>query len=677
MYNQNSAGMNQVSAMPTTDMSDLSRYVGTNPNQQISTGPQKQKGNWFERLLPTLGGIAGGVLGGAADVASLGTLAPLINPITGAAAGQALGKFGENLFTGESAGKGVLQEGIAGGTGALVGGALGKGVSALGGLAEKTGAGMLTKAATQEAESLVPTAVSQAEKDLAETAKTKANFGVMNRKVQTSLDLGGSQVKARQLGLDPTDPKSLLEIGKTSGAYDRVRNEALQQAPAVDTGKLFKGLTNVTAGNSTFEAPVVGKSGQLIDIKTNQAIRDLTPEGQKLLTDLTGAFNDAGINAKNTIVARSSVNKDVPSLQKGLSNVGKLIDKTHKELNTGIPGQENPIAVQKLDILNKVYNDTKTLLHDHPSIDKYIANKTLTPAEEKVIRAEITNPATAQSAIDTINKASNKDSLLKELQTATNANKAGKMAQKDIETAVGTTAAKERAKIALQEAQTAAGGTPPPPIQPSEAANTLSTVAPKLGAIAKGFNAAAQSPATAKGLKKFGPVLERAGKFGAPAGAAVSSLGGLVAAPVGGANMNQQQQGTGAQQQPITQLFKQLLAQEQAGAGLTDNSGALLSALQALAGPAQQTQMLGQAQQGLQQGFQNAGGPQGLLGGALTNLTGLIPGTAANQYQRNQGVYGSLMQQLYGIPAGQAGAATPQFTQTPGTAGIAGGLAGI
>ena len=139
--------------------------------------------------------------------------------------------------------------------------------------------------------------------------------------------------------------------------------------------------------------------------------------------------------------------------------------------------------------------------------------------------------------------------------------------------------------------------------------------------------------------------------------------------------MNQQQQGMGAQQQPITELFKQLLAQEQAGGGISPNGGQLISALQALANPAQQIQSLGQLQGGLGASFANAGGAQGTLGGLETVLSGLFPGTAANQYRNLQNSYASKLQQLYGISGGAG--LTPQFTQQPGTAGIAAGVAGL
>ena len=121
--------------------------------------------------------------------------------------------------------------------------------------------------------------------------------------------------------------------------------------------------------------------------------------------------------------------------------------------------------------------------------------------------------------------------------------------------------------------------------------------------------------------------------------------------------------------------FKQLLAQEQAGGGISPNGGQLISSLQSLAAPAQQTQMLGLLQGGLGAGFANAGGAQGTLGGLETNLTGLLPGTAANQYQNLQNSYASLLQKLYGINGGAG--LTPQFTQQPGTAGIAAGVAGL
>ena len=653
--------MNNTSQQPGSDgLVDISAGFkpsgGSNPYgfsqvQSTQQQPQKPKENWFERLLPTIGSIAAPVIGAALAPETGGLSLLAAAALSGAGAGA--GKAAENIVTGQGVGQGVLGEAAGGFGGGLAGGIAGKGISALGGLAEKTGAGMLTKAATAAEQAAEPTVITQLQKDLALEKKLSANFGSITPRLQgeSGFALKTNAQKVQDFGFDKTSPQDMNTVSKAGLEMNAVLDQGLQKSKPVSTEGFLKNIID---------------TGGAYDMSANQ-----TPLGKALIASKIPLPETGG--KLPAVFEATDMRKVSQNIGTQLRNLQTKINAATSQGNIGTDVQA--LEQQHMDLL-KLKDTIDTRLYTKNSVVNNSINNFKSTPEQRATWVSTYGNKLGNHIADTLDNATSAKEVVGAMKPFAQMGHASNMAIDDIKNVAGTRSIL-RNKLALQEAEAAAGGTPPPPpVQPNEAANTLSTVAPKLGAIAKGFNAAAQSPATAKGLKKFGPVLERAGKFGAPAGAAIGTLGGLVAAPVGGANMNQQQ-GTGAQQQPITELFKQLLAQEQAGAGLTNNSGALLSALQALAGPAQQTQMLGQAQQGLQQGFQNAGGPQGLLGGGLTNLTGLIPGTAANQYQRNQALYGSLMQQLYGIPAGQAGAATPQFTQTPGTAGIAGGLAGI
>lgn len=83
-------------------------------------------GNWFERLLPTIGGIGGGILGSIA--------APFVGTAAGAGIGGALGQEAENLLTGSKGS--TMASGLENAAGGLLGDV---GGGALGWLAGKAG----------------------------------------------------------------------------------------------------------------------------------------------------------------------------------------------------------------------------------------------------------------------------------------------------------------------------------------------------------------------------------------------------------------------------------------------------------------------------------------------------------------------------------------------------------
>jgi hypothetical protein len=66
--------------------------------------------------------------------------------------------------------------------------------------------------------------------------------------------------------------------------------------------------------------------------------------------------------------------------------------------------------------------------------------------------------------------------------------------------------------------------------------------------------------------------------------------------------------------------------------------------------------------------FQNAGGAQGGIGGLLTRLSALAPGSAAGQYQRSQGTTAALLGSLLGANPKSVAGLLPTFTENPATA---------
>ena len=126
-------------AIPTSSYLQTDEANQANPSPQpVTNAPQPSAGpqpSWWEKLLPTAGGILGGIGGEALDVFGGG--------VAGAGIGGALGQELENKLTGKN--QNVLAAGAENAIGSGVGGLLGKGIKAATGV----GAGLATKGASK------------------------------------------------------------------------------------------------------------------------------------------------------------------------------------------------------------------------------------------------------------------------------------------------------------------------------------------------------------------------------------------------------------------------------------------------------------------------------------------------------------------------------------------------
>jgi hypothetical protein len=113
---------------------------------------------------------------------------------------------------------------------------------------------------------------------------------------------------------------------------------------------------------------------------------------------------------------------------------------------------------------------------------------------------------------------------------------------------------------------------------------------------------------------------------------------------------------------PLSQIFNNdLLAQRQAlvDPNLASGASASINQLNTLAPELQKMQAAQSALQGLEQSYSQAGGGQGLLGGLLSKLGGLVTGGPANAYGSQAAQAESQLKAL-GIPTGYI----PQLTDT-------------
>jgi len=701
--------MNTITAIPTQGQNQTpyqSPYQLSAGNQQPDNSsvaiqpqqvqPQQAQGRqpaWWEKLLPTAVGVLGGI--GGALIPGLGETS--VGEVGGYGFGQAAGQGLENLLTGKPWSQDVVKQGVEGAASAGIGKAIGLGSSAIGGALEKYGTSAEEKVAADalaaktahEADQakiqadylanetknkadienynaplqqkyLTEETANKARFDAEQKAKaintqaetTKAYYGSIHPKVQENLGLSDSLDKATELNLDPNNPKNLSDIGKANYGYNRVMEEAIGKAPNIQ-GKLdLTGATNKWLNESGSQ---LNDLSGVLNKSTGQYEKILNPEGQQLFNDLTNTYTDAGINLSSGTISRMQ-------LKQATKNIGDLMSANNSKITAAAAaGQKDAVAEARSDVLNKAYKNLSEEIYNHPSIDKYVKNKTLTLDEENAIKLENQdNPAVAQYTIDTINKSTNVKNLLAEMQTSTNAGKLGTMANKNVTQAKATLGGIKRTSLGTQlpdiykplpepkYKEYVPGAAPESipyqePIQPTtgqKVTQGVVDVATTPGKLGK----AVQAGQSLHGLgllsgtaKRTGSLLERIGKVtipkakpfesGAlpsisPLGMAAASGGALTNALASGAAGGAQQpiqQGVNMQQQPNPlqnemnmMMMQSILAPSSLG---TSANATMQTILPTLLKQAQAQSQL----TALQQQLAGAGGGQGFGGNGFFN----------------------------------------------------------
>ncbi len=167
------------------------RRSGTSMPQQQQP---EERGNFFTNLLPTAGGILGGIGGSF--------LAPGLGTVAGGATGAGFGKFLENLIEGRTGGE--LGEGIAGEAALGTLGGIGKGFQAIKGASGALRAGE----GVGKAGNILRMGAQTAPKSpgMFSRAGGRIKEGLQDRATTSLLKLTPSQTqKMLDAGIDPTD----------------------------------------------------------------------------------------------------------------------------------------------------------------------------------------------------------------------------------------------------------------------------------------------------------------------------------------------------------------------------------------------------------------------------------------------------------------------------------------
>jgi hypothetical protein len=621
--------------------------------QSSGTGGAPASGNWFTHLLPTIGGVVGGI-GGGLLTAGLG------GEVVGGAGGSALGKGLENALEGKKVIQGNditagLEGGIGNGVGGVVGKVIGKGASMLGSAGENI--------ATKQA----------ADKAAQEGIDTAANtYKDINPKLQGNLNAKDSLQHVTDMGYDVADPANLQHVSNTSNdVLNSILNKALADAGPVDLShypQLIKDALAKESGTLGSFDPVALARGRIGPSNTPAA---------KLLAQLEGAGNAPG---EVTGSAIAKVNADPNEIRTLTTKLGQMAEDA-KPMPTATTGAIDPAQRAAYNAINSVRNQVKDILYNRPAV-----NDTLTKLEGNILPDEATNvtPQLADHLNGIITGAGKNGTpaaqdLLSEISHNIDISKLGQEGEK-VGQIVTSTGAKARAASEAGLDQPATGSD-----VNTAVANGGGLLAALHGHPLAALGAAAvhtaQNPAILSTLSRIGAL---GAKIAPAAGAVVGTLPNLAADPTGqtapggtmGGTMNNQP-GTmtaGGTTDPNSMgaILSHLMAMGSVNPQLM---GSLAPVISSLAPQVQKQSLLGTEMGALPTAYGNAGGAQG-MGGIFSHLTGMIPGTAANTYEGQSNAVAHQLAATLGITPEAAAGLLPRLMQNGNSAGISQGILG-
>lgn len=601
-------------------------------------GEQKKKGNWFTHLLPTIGSMAVPLLG--AGLAPVTGGASLIAAAGLSGLGAAGGKAAQNALEGNDVGNGVVNEGVMGAAGGLLGGIggkfLGKASGALAGRAESV-------AAKQAAEDGIEVAANSY-KDIAPT-------------LQKTLKMKDSLAHVKGLGYDIADPTNLVHVSNTSNdALNEVLNRALAKSGPVDLSHypdLVKQALAKEGGTLGSYEKVALARGRLGNASTPAA---------KLLQQL----EDLGAG-----VAKS--NSDPNELRTLTTKLGALAQdaKPSMAMATGaIDPQQRAIY----NVINDVRGQVKGTLYDRPEIAKMIKGEVGNLVADPKLNI-------TQELADHLNKVitESKDpqGLLDEISRNINVGRLGEEGQKAAQVVTSTGG---KARAAMEAGLSNPGMDSNPLLATAGAATQGNGITGAISNIAKH---AKDNPAILSTLSRIGAMGE---KLAPAVGAGAATIPNLQADPVGtmqpggdygpggGTNgtMGGNMQGNATGQPGIQELISAMQAQAVLAPSMGGGASSFLSQVTP---QLMKNQLASSAIQGIPGSFANAGGAQG-TGGILSHIAGLIPGTAAHTYNAQRQAAAAQLAGAMGITPEQAMGLLPEVMQNEQTAGITQGILG-
>jgi hypothetical protein len=637
-------------------------------------------GNWLTHLLPTIGSVAAPVIGGllAPETGGLSLLAAAGLSGAGAAGGKAV----ENA----TEGKDPLQandltagaEGLAGGAaGGVAGKALGKGAELLAGRA-----GGITDAAVNTAAD-----TTQAADKLATSKTMNAIYGGSKN------DVGAAQGMADAAKLDMTNPAQLQDAGQqmvSNGGQvldDIVGNNKIPISGAIDQngGKVAPSIDDLIHSSLTNTNPLTGeklgasRSPVLGGLGPGQTDEDLLRNGYTRFlsssakngtnTPATGFLNEA-----NQLL--SNVNHGSTADAHDLLDAQRLVgDKAYTMSQAAAKPSATEVTQAQAAAWKDLNHNLQDMIFSHPDVSNAATamQGTHTAADfggnqdlANLFNSRVTG---AQSGKDI-------NSLMHDSYNLRN------VGQDGLETVSNPASS---GNLALSRQEVAANAPDSGAAQP-----TLMDAAPHvlggggiLNTAVKGAVHASQNPAILNTLSRIGGL---ASKLAPAAGSAIVTSPNLAADPTamaGGAGVGGTMGGTMNNTNGMTaggtvdpNSLQGILAKYmQMGTADPYLLSSTSPVVQALAPAVQKQNLLGSELNTLPSSYANAGGAQG-LGGILSHLTGMIPGTGANTYEGQAAAVAQQLSATLGISPQAAMSLVPKLMQGGQSAGLTQGILG-
>lgn len=618
--------MNQNTVSNLGQGQNILSQAGQMSAPKVAVAPKPQ-GSWLDRLLPTIGGVAGGIggslLGGAVDVASLGALAPIINPLTmgaaGAGLGGGLGQMGENALTGKK----VLQGNDLLSAGENAGGQLlGEGVGNILGKVIGKGADMASNFGVDAIMGQAPGAIDRP------TAQYLADNGITDlRKIKDIAPLVTGQ----------TGGEGAAFTNGVEGAVNNAK-DAVSIRSAMDTVKDPLSLSTMTDATNKNAAKAIQKSIDNMVVNSGGKITDLSNVTSKPLSDLSGIYEHGQMDN----ISRGAAYDEAQTF---LKTANQILGKAPKDMLTGNISDPQQSALynvfnawgHKLESAALGLGETDTPLAISAS-DKAALKEGIQPLQES-------SPKLYQTLADQIDNAQTWKDIKSAQAPLVQASKAADFMSGKLNAMPRTTPLEAASQGKSGIIKSILGS---PTLKRGEAA-TMN----KLGDLGNSDI-----------VQKVAPILSR--MPGALGVGAANVLGGSLA-PTAATNPTQGVEPVNNQSNPQT-------------GNSTMYNPTMLALQEAMGSPALFSQIgniLPMAQKQIEasnlinqnaQLYQNAGGAQGGIGGLLTRLSALAPGSAAGQYQRSQGATASLLGSLLGANPSSVAALLPTFTENPATA---------
>jgi hypothetical protein len=604
-----------------------------NPNPTPTPAPtQGGGGNWFTHLLPTIGGLAGGALGTLTDVfdGPLGT-------IGGSAGGSALGQGLENALEGKQVIQGNdLTAGLEGGIGAGVGGLAGKALGGIGGaLAGR--AGNLEGAAAANTAKDAEVAAAQA---------TRNNFsGAGSSGVRAANNLKDNQSLLESWGVDHTNPQAMQNASKGGLFMNDIDEAALKAGNPIPTNKLIS--PHEIASASPLELNRLTSSG-IID-ENGGVASSLSPiQINKYAQDLNGQM------------------RDVQATMQNAKEVGQY--------------SQAQAAQSDLAALTKRYNEVQKLASS-PEVDASIKARVISP-DEKQSLVDQYGQQQADHIENAVNSAQSHTDLVKAKLPFAQMNTLSKLALRDAQDSASTRA------VAGTKMDVNGDGVADPVVNPVTLASDVASSPTLTGkALAIGKHVA-DNPKIMDTLSRVGKMgdninIGNTGKaiqspavMAGTAAGLIPTLGSGPVAPgtngtMGGAMQNNNQMGPGNDPTSMANILSHFLDMQGLNPSLT---GALAPQIASLAPLVTKQKLAADAVQQLQPSFANAGGAQG-TGGILSEISSLIPGTAAHTFNQNRAAAAQALAASMGISPQEAMGYLPGLMQNGATAGMNQGAA--